>query len=300
MFQRIFLDRLEFYITNVCNLTCGGCNRYNNYKFSGWESWEEAEPILTKWSKYIEIRHPVILGGEPLLNPDIVKWIGGLRRLWPEHSGVQVQSNGTRINHVKGLFEALDPREGNWIGISIHSADDKEELFNRIREFLKYDVEETQDSNHPVGSDFQFANRTTTTKVHAWLTDKFVQSNLIQRPDGTFTLYNSNPTIAHETCTFRQFKNYHMIRGKIYKCGPAGLMPEFDQQYPLDISEEDRKLLYSYRPLSVDEFDERGVEFFNNIDQEIPQCKFCPEKYEYKPIVFSNLKKDWKQVKFDR
>lgn len=295
MTQRILLNRLEFYITNVCNLTCDGCNRYNNYKFTGWQSWDEAKPILTEWAKKIEIKHPVILGGEPLLNPDIVKWITGLRKLWPEHSGVQVQSNGTRIDRVRGLFDALNPLEGNWIGISIHNPDDREEIFQRIRNFLRNDVIETQDKNHPIGSDFQFIHRKTNTHVHAWMSNKFVQSNITLQPDGRYTLYNSNPTLAHENCTFRRFKNYHMIRGKIYKCGPSALMPEFDQQYNFDISDEDRTLLYSYQPLSVDEFDTRGQEFFNNIDNEIPQCKFCPESYEYKPITFSNLKKPWRQ-----
>ena len=296
MTQRILLDRLEFYITNVCNLTCDGCNRYNNYKFSGWQSWDEAEPVLTEWSKKIEIKHPVILGGEPLLNPDIVKWITGIRRLWPEHSGVQVQSNGTRINAVNGLFEALDPKQGNWIGISIHNPDDKEEIFRRIREFLQNDCTETQDPTNPIGSDFQFVHNKLKLYVHAWMSNKFVQSNIIQRPDGSFTLYNSDPTKAHENCTFRRFKNYHMIRGKIYKCGPAALMPEFDQQYNFDISDEDKKLLYSYQPLTVEDFDIRGQDFFDHIDDEIPQCKFCPEDYEYKPITFSNLKKSWRLV----
>jgi organic radical activating enzyme len=294
MSNRILINRLEFYITNVCNLTCNGCNRYNNYKFAGWQSWDEAEPILTEWAKKIDIEHPVILGGEPLLNPDIVKWIEGLRRLWPDRSGVQVQSNGTRINAVKGLFDVLDPNTGNWIGISIHDSNDKEEIFKRIREFLKNDVEESSDKNHPIGSDFQFVHRPTKTAVHAWMSNKFVQSNIIQRVDGSFTLYNSDPTVAHENCTFRIFKNYHMIHGKIYKCGPAALMPEFDKQYPFDISAEDRKLLHSYQPLAVEDFDQQGANFFKTIDNEIPQCKFCPENYDYKPITFSNIKKSWR------
>lgn len=296
MTQRILLDRLEFYITNVCNLTCNGCNRYNNYKFSGWQSWEQAEPVLTEWAKKIEIKHPVILGGEPLLNPDIVKWINGIRRLWPEHSGVQVQSNGTRINSVPGLFEALDPTQGNWIGISIHDPNDKEEIFKRIRDFLKNDVIETQDSGHPIGSNFQFVHRPSKLHVHAWMSNKFVQSNIVQQDNGRFTLYNSDPAKAHENCTFRRFKNYHMIHGKIYKCGPAALMPEFDQQYNFDISAEDKELLYSYSPLTVEDFDARGKDFFDHIDDQIPQCKFCPEDYEYKPITFSNLKKSWRLV----
>jgi organic radical activating enzyme len=289
MANKIFLDRLEFYITNVCNLTCSGCNRYNNYKFSGWESWAEAEPILTKWAEKIEIKHPVILGGEPLLNPDIVQWIQGLRRLWPNYSGVQVQSNGTRLDLVNGLYEALNPVDGNWIGISLHSEEHKEPLFARIRNYLKHPIQESEDPTHRIGSRYQFID-STKRQVHVWNNNQFVQSNIIEKPNGKFGLYNSNPDLAHEVCTFRQFKNYHMINGKIYKCGPAALMPQFDDQYPFDISEEDRMIMRGYRGLSVDEFDARGKEFFRTIDDVIPQCKFCPESYEYKPITFTTLK----------
>lgn len=291
MTQRYLFDRLEFYITNVCNLTCSGCNRYNNYRFSGWWSWEEAEPVLEQWAKKIDIRHPVILGGEPLLNPDIVKWIAGIRRLWNNYSGVQVQSNGTRIDCVRGLYDVIDVN--NWIGISIHNPDDREEIFSRIRNFLKSPIVETSDKNHPIGSDYQFidANKK---YVHCWMSNKFVQSNIIER-DGRYTLYQSDPERAHENCTFRRFKNYHMIKGKIYKCGPAALMPEFDDQYQFDLSEEDRAIMRGYQPLAVEDYDTRGQDFLARIDDMIPQCKFCPEDYVYRPITFSTIKKPWKK-----
>jgi organic radical activating enzyme len=288
MTKRILIERLEFYITNVCNLTCSGCNRYNNYKFSGWESWAEAEPILTKWAEKIDIRHPVILGGEPLLNPDIVSWIKGLRRLWPRYNGVQVLSNGTRLDQVKGLYDAIS--HSNWIGISLHHEEHKELLFDRIRNFLKHPIIETKDPDHPVGSLYQFLD-TNKKFIHVWNNDKFSQSNIIERANGTRTLYQSDPNLAHEICTFRKFKNYHMIQGKIYKCGPVALMPKFDDQYPFDISDEDRAIIHAPdRGLGVDEFDTRGQEFLDNIDRVIPQCKFCPERYDYKPITFTDLK----------
>jgi len=290
MTKHILIDRLEFYITNVCNLTCSGCNRYNNYKFAGHWTWADAEPVLERWAEKIDIRHPVILGGEPLLNPDIVDWINGIRRLWPRHSGVQVQSNGTRLDLVKGLYEALDPRVGNWIGISLHADEHREPLFARIRNFLKHPVQETQDPADPIGSRYQFLD-TNKVKVHVWVNDTFVNSNIIEQANGRFGLYNSNPDLAHENCTYRRFKNYHMIRGEIYKCGPVALMAEFDDQYQFDISDQDRALLHATgRGLSIDEFDTRGAEFLDNIDQVIPQCKFCPETYDYKPIRFSTLK----------
>ena len=293
MAERILLDRLEFYITNVCNLTCNGCNRYNNYHFKGWTAWDDWAEDLERWAQYIDIRHPVILGGEPLMNRDIIKWVNGLRRLWPDHSGVQIQSNGTRIDRVRGLYEALDPKQGNWIGISIHNPDDKEEIFARIRNFLQGPIRETADKSHPIGSDFQFYDANNM-YVHAWMSNQFVNSNIIELPDGGFTLFNSDPVRAHENCTFRRFKNYHWINGKIYKCGPAALMPQFDEQHHFDISDEDRQLLNSYNALGVDEFEQRGKEFLDHIDDMIPQCKFCPEHYIYQPITFSDRKKSWK------
>ena len=295
MAERILIDKLEFYITNVCNLTCSGCNRYNNYKFAGWQRWSDYKDILQKWSEKINVRHPVILGGEPLLNPDIAEWFNGINELWPDLSGVQIQTNGTRIDRVKGLYEICANRKGNWIGVSLHSPDDCEEIFQRIRNFLVPPITMTQDPTNRMGSKWQFKDSNNVV-VHAWLNDHFVQSNIIDLPDGKKTLYNSDPDKAHEICTFRQFKNYHMIRGKIYKCGPVALMPEFDQQFNLELSPEDRILMNSYRPLGVDEFDERGKEFFDTIDNVIPQCKFCPEVYKYEPITFTDLKKPWKKV----
>jgi hypothetical protein len=290
MSERILIDRLEFYITNVCNLTCSGCNRYNNYKFAGHWTWAEAEPILTRWAEKIDIRHPVILGGEPLLNPDIVAWINGIRRLWPRLGGVQVQSNGTRLDITRGLYEALDPKVGNWIGISLHADEHKEPLFARIRNFLKHPIQETQDPTDPIGSLYQFLD-VNKTKVHVWNNDTFVQSNIIEQVNGRFGLYNSDPNQAHENCTYRRFKNYHMIRGKIYKCGPVALMAEFDDQHQFDISHTDRDIIHAPgRGLGIDEWDTRGREFLVNIDHVIPQCKFCPENYDYKPISFSTLK----------
>jgi hypothetical protein len=288
MTNRILIDKLEFYITNVCNLTCSGCNRYNNYKFAGHWTWADAEPILTQWAKKIDIRHPVILGGEPLLNPDIVEWITGVNRLWPDHSGVQVQSNGTRLDLVKGLYDVLS--YGNWIGISLHADEHREPLFARIRNFLQHPIKETEDPDHPIGSRWQFTD-SWGRYIHVWSNDHFVQSNIIEHANGALGLYNSDPKKAHEICTFRRFKNYHMIQGQIYKCGPVALMAEFDDQHRFDISDEDRAIIHAPgRGLSIDEFDHRGQEFLDNIDNVIPQCKFCPESYDYKPIVFSNLK----------
>lgn len=286
--NRIEIDKIEFYITNVCNLTCAGCNRYNNYKFAGWQNYDDYAEILQKWSEKIKIKNMVILGGEPLLNPSINKWIAGLRKIWPDTSSPHIVSNGTRIDLVEGLWETCYRNE-SWIGISIHRRSDREAIFNRIRNYLKHPIQEGMDIRPELPGKYQFIDPFNV-QVHVWDDVDFLQSSIIERLDGTRTLHKSDPIKAHSVCPQVINKNYHMINGRIYKCGPAPLMAEFDHQYPLDITDEDRALLNIDQGLGIDEFDDRGKEFFQNIDNPIPQCKFCPESYKWHPVEFTDLK----------
>ena len=288
MDNRITIDKLEFYITNVCNLTCSGCNRYNNYKFTGWQNYHDYADILQRWSEKINLIKPVILGGEPLLNPTINEWLKGIRSAWPDNYPPEIISNGTRIDITDGLYETCRLTD-SWIAVSLHRDEDCEPVFNRIRNFLSHPIKEGVNLRAELNADYQFID-CNNVQVHIWNTTNFLQSNIIERLDGSRTLYNSDPIKAHAVCPQVLHKNYHMIRGRIYKCGPAPLMAEFDQQYPFDISDQDRALIHTDQGLGIDEFDERGAEFFANIDNPIPQCKFCPESYEWHKIEFTDLK----------
>ena len=93
----------EFYITNVCNLTCNGCNRFNNYAFTGFQRWKDYQEDYEKWGERIDLPRLSILGGEPTLNPTFMDWFRGLRKIWPD-SRIEIVTNGTRLDKIKGLF----------------------------------------------------------------------------------------------------------------------------------------------------------------------------------------------------
>ena len=286
-------SKIEFYITNVCNLTCEGCNRFNNYSFSGWQRWSDYEETYTKWAEYVDIDRLVILGGEPLLNPDIIDWIYGLNRVFDRN--VQILSNGTRINHVKGLYEALQAN-GNWMGISWHNPDTIDEFDTQVRQFLRGNVVkvEKDDPRNKFGAQMAWIDENGVS-IPLWIQYDFYDSAIKRDDTGRFTLHDSRPHVAHNSCGFRIHKNYHMIKGKLYKCGPAALFPEFDQQNKFNISEEDRAILNSYQPLTADDYPTRGAEFLDNIDNQLAMCKFCPESLEYKNRLFSVSKKEVKK-----
>jgi organic radical activating enzyme len=267
-------SKIEFYITNVCNLNCENCNRFNNYSFNGWQRWADYESVYEKWSQYIDIDHIVLLGGEPLLNPNILDWVRGLNKIFKKK--VQILSNGTRINYVKGLYESLRVNS-SWMGISWHNPNTLDEFESEIKKFLKGDVVKLEPNltnwkdAHVVWKD---SNQV---KIPVWLQYEFNQSAVRPSVNGGFILHNSDPVKSHSVCGFVIEKNYHFIKGKLYKCGPVALFPEFDQQHQFEILDSDRELLNSYQPLTVENIVEHGKEYFKTLDEPLAQCKFCPE-----------------------
>jgi hypothetical protein len=120
--------------------------------------------------------------------------------------------------------------------------------------------------------------------INVYISNNFGKSAIFKNQSGRFSLYNNDIDLAHQNCSFARFKSYHFIRGKLYKCGPVALMPEFDQQHSFDVSDLDRALLTSYRALDPDNFEEYHQEFFDKLDRPMAQCKFCPIEFDAQTI----------------
>ena len=105
-------------------------------------------------------------------------------------------------------------------------------------------------------------------RICVWEYDSFYRAAVQKNQHGKFTLFNNDAVQAHQGCGFAQFKCYHFIRAKLYKCGPVALFPEFDQQHNLAISDQDRQLLNSYQPLTVDDWPDSAQQWFCLTSQE--------------------------------
>lgn len=290
--SKLFIPKIEFYITNVCNLACNECNRFNDLKFTGTQLWKDYEAVYEEWSKHIEFEKIVILGGEPLLNPSILDWIRGIHRLWPKY-GKQVLTNATMLDRVKGLLQTCKDNM-TWVGISLHSEKDLPEIEERIKNFFEGEIALRIEGreNNALGADWYFRSTGAPyAEVGVWKQDYFYKNSILNAPSGEMFLHDSDPKIAHDQCMFVKNKNYHFIRGNIYKCGPSALFPELAEQYNLNLTDDDKQLIDGYNPLTVD-MAQAGTaqEWLDHIDDEIPQCKFCPEHYSGQTIDFEVLK----------
>ena len=283
--QRIIIPKIEFYITNVCNLSCDQCNRFNDHNFKGFQKWGDYEAEYERWGELIKPEQVVLLGGEPLLNPTCLDWVRGINRIWG--NSVQILTNGTRLNYVPGLYKLLanQMEYENWLGISWHHHDTLDVLEQDLETFMTGTVTrlEADDPLNIYGGHFMYVDERGV-KIPVWIQDHFDQAAIF-RENGVFRLHNSDPELAHSICVFPKWGSYHFINAKLYKCGPVQLFHEFDKQHTLAIPEEDRHLLTSYKPLSVDNWNDYHEEFLDNIDNVIPQCKFCPENIANRKII---------------
>ncbi|WP_051199898.1 glycosyltransferase [Butyrivibrio sp. FCS006] len=92
------LNYLEYHVAWHCNLKCKGCGHYSNLQedpmFSDLGQYEKDLGQLHKFvSNIADIR---LMGGEPLLNPELGKFIEVTRKEFP-HARIAVASNGILI-----------------------------------------------------------------------------------------------------------------------------------------------------------------------------------------------------------
>jgi len=111
--------------------------------------------------------------------------------------------------------------------------------------------------------------------------EDFVTAPLKYSGDNKFEVYDSIPEEAHSVCMSRNC--HHFIKGKLYKCHHVALLPEFMQQYSVDISDSDKELLEQYTPGEIKWSNERLSEFIDNLKNPIDQCKLCPSNLVLSP-----------------
>lgn len=79
-----YLPRVECHITDHCNLNCCGCSHFSNIAPETYKDIEEFEKELKCLSGKLIIDELKLLGGEPLLHPDLPEFFVIARRCLPK------------------------------------------------------------------------------------------------------------------------------------------------------------------------------------------------------------------------
>lgn len=102
MLSDSYLPYLEFHVADHCNLNCKYCTHYSPLVSQPvFTEYEKFEADLQQLRKYIaDIGVIRILGGEPLLNPELGRYIELARKLYPA-AVVTVVTNGLLIDRME-------------------------------------------------------------------------------------------------------------------------------------------------------------------------------------------------------
>lgn len=133
----LIMPHVELHISDKCNLNCRGCTHFSPlFDEIGAVFEEKMEDIRKLKRLFPEIFRIDVLGGEPLLNPDLAEYVIALRKELPK-TFIQIYTNGLLIPQLSE--DILKIIYENNIGVSIseyaptHKIIDK--ITNRLEEY---------------------------------------------------------------------------------------------------------------------------------------------------------------------
>ena len=214
MLSKPTLPFLETMITQVCNISCVGCTNYSDLTHPGYVSWQEGQKQIKSWLDRVYIPDFGIMGGEPLINPEVRDWIQGCRDLMPD-SQIRFITNGLLLHKHFDIIDLLNDIGNCLFKITVHVENaELEDIIKRVHSMYKWEpVVEYGVKRFKTKRGFRFQiNRPT----------EFVKTYRNSYPD--MMPYHSDPAQAFDKCC--QQTCPLLYKNNIYKCSTAGLLSD--------------------------------------------------------------------------
>lgn len=144
--ERGELETIEIHAAEHCNLNCKFCSMFCGLvKKPSFPDYEKTKHGLEELKKYIShVKRVRIIGGEPLLNPDLEHYIRLVRRIYP-FTDIRLITNGILAEKMsKTLISAIKENNVTFVVTGYEPLMNKHE---EIHEFL-----ENKGINHMIGN----------------------------------------------------------------------------------------------------------------------------------------------------
>lgn len=281
-YNPIHRELSEIYVemTTHCNLDCKGCDAFSPISKEEFVTYEEFTRDFTKLkelypNKDLEILY---LGGEPLLNPDLIPIVKKAKELFP--NGKQsLMSNGILLDKMDEEFWQTMKDANVKLRVSNHPIDidrSKGELTAK-----KYGVELVNDIIY-------------TDKLYDMHTHEVTKDNLVPKKGHYWSklildLAGTQDYVEKRyTCVLRHFGNSY-IRGNLYLCWIHAHINCFAEYFHVNI------------PITKDDYikiadvkDAKEIDDF--ISTPKPLCRFCKQSHNTsfggKPVDWGFTNKD--------
>jgi len=264
MTNKPILPFVETMVTQVCNLSCYGCTNYSDLPHRGYVSWQEGRRQIESWLDRVDILDFGILGGEPLVNPEIEDWILGLRKLMPD-TQIRFTTNGLLLKKKPHIVKLLHDVGNVVFKISDHQIDTElESTIDKIlNEHAWEEVTEFGIVRWKTSNNFRFYTKK---QEIFWKTHRGNFSDMLP--------HHSNPNDAFEVCCQKTCPL--LYQGKIYKCSSNGLLVDTLQRFNNPNYSEWEQ--YIDRGIAPDCSETDLQCFLNNFGKPAKICGMCPTK----------------------
>jgi len=279
------IEDAAFNITNTCNLTCDGCESFNNYNFRGHVKFADYADYYTKWSELVDIEIVTVHGGEPFTNPDIMTWVLELKKLWPDAEEHYVATNGTLLGTKADLARQIIDT-GYYLNICVHDPAMYDEIKHNLHEIIK----DRKYKTVKVDEGIEYYDRKTRQRLAVLETTYYFIKNAIDHiQDKTWYLHHSNINDAYQLCIGEDEPCNFFHKGKLYQCHLTALKDDLFLQFSIEPRAVD--LLKQYRAGDPFSTKQELDAFFANHNRPIPQCTLCPGCDDTHPIFPMATKK---------
>ncbi|MCD8140579.1 MAG: radical SAM protein [Planctomycetaceae bacterium] len=245
------MNYLEMHISHTCNLACRFCSHYCDIGYTGIIPYEQGSEWITAWSKRLQPSTFRLLGGEPLLNPELDKYLELSTSCFPD-SGRWVVTNGLLLRKIERLFP-LFIKTSTKISLSIHPMSQAQERILNDAMVLLH-----QWKMRGLGFAIQSSGNTWTKKYHG------EGPNILPYEDG-------DPDASWALCTEKICVT--ISDGRLYPCPPLAYLPLIaDKLKNRDVWQP----YLSYTPLEANYSDEDLSRFLQGSTHGF--CAMCPSK----------------------
>ena len=252
-----FMPYLEYNVTDSCNLKCKGCTHFSNLLSDNeFADCLEFKSDIEKLSEKVYIGQLRLLGGEPLLHPDLSEFVSVARNCLP-NSDIFIVSNGLLIPKVDERV-LLSLRENN-VGFHISRYYPTDKLCDVIEE-----------------------------KLSSLGVNYYMESDVIKQFGRCLSMKgNSDVNLSQQACISLGCR--FMKSGKVYKCPFDGLISLFTDYYNIE------NVPKSCGIDVYDDSTDWEYELNKLFKEPIDMCKYCAETcemYDWKVNVNPSIE-DW-------
>jgi len=271
------LPFVETMATQVCNLSCVGCTNYSDLTHSGYVPWAVMKDQLSAWLAVIDIPDFGIMGGEPLINPEIRQWLRGVRELMPT-SQIRFTTNGLLLDRHLDIVD-LAHEIGNVVfKITVHTDSNKlENLIDQIHRRYQWQAVEEYG-------------------IQRWATDRQLRFQINRPRQFVKTFRNTYETmqpyaspIDQSFAMCVQQKCPLLYGGRIYKCSTQGLLDSTLARFSYPNFEEWKP--YLVNGIAPDSTQEEIKDFIDNFGKPNKICAMCPTAHDSAQIEHRGIPK---------